>query len=228
MKRHPVAVSMATQKWKDSVRSLNSLFEHWLHCHQLFEQDKKYLERVYELSYEDYIKDSDKFHREIAAFIGTRVPEPPKEDTFRYVLEWRNPNGRRVPERAMEETTGAHNHKYLDRWSNLLRSSFFRSYYCYIAGKYEPRFARYGYSLMDGSGSTRNQLRAGPHIRAVLGPLLCLGADTGALIRRLTACGKEWLRIKSKAILPDFIVDRIRRARQRQSVVRGSASISSP
>ncbi len=226
IKRHPVAVSMATQKWKDSVHSLNRLFEHWLHCHELFEQDKQYLKRVYELSYEEYIKDSDKFHREIAAFIGTRVPEPPKEDTFRYVREWRNPNGRRVPERAMEETTGAHNHKYLDRWSNLLRSSFFKSYYCYIAGKYEPRFARYSYSLMERPGITKNQLRAGPNIRAVLSPLLCLGADMGAWIRRLSARAKEWLRIRSKAILPVLFVDKIRQSRLKKQETRSGQKCS--
>src|SRR5213595_120747 len=35
IRRHPVAVSISTQKW--SLRSLHSLFEHWLRCHDLFE-----------------------------------------------------------------------------------------------------------------------------------------------------------------------------------------------
>jgi len=35
------------------------------------------LKQVYELKYEDYVEDPDKYNREIAAFIGTRVPEPP-------------------------------------------------------------------------------------------------------------------------------------------------------
>ena len=58
------------------------MFQHWLHCYRLFEQDRKYLKHVYELTYEDYVENPDKYHQEIAAFIGTRVPEPPKEDTF--------------------------------------------------------------------------------------------------------------------------------------------------
>jgi hypothetical protein len=227
MKRHPVAVSMATQKWKDSVRSLNCLFEHWLHCHELFEQDKKYLERVYELSYEDYIKDSKKFHGEIAAFIGTRIQEPPTEDKFRYVTEWRNPTGRRVPESAMEETSAAHNQKYFDRWSNLLRDSFFKSYYRYIAEKYEARFAKHGYSLTEGMGLAKDQVRAESNIAVVPGFLFCLGADTGALMRRLLARGKEWLRIRSKAVLPAVVVDTIRQARQKGDARKIRAKVAS-
>jgi hypothetical protein len=217
IRRHPIAVSMATQKWKDSVRSLNCLFQHWLHCHELFEEDKKRLERVYELSYEDYIQEAERFHREIAAFIGTDVPEPAKEDMFRYVTEWRNPIGRRVPERAMEPTTGAHNQKYLDRWSEFLRNSRFRTYYRYIAGKYEAKLSKYGYSLLEGSGLTKDQLLPSDALARVAGPVLCFGADTGALMRRLRANGKEWLRIKSKAILPELVVQKVRLARQQSS-----------
>ena len=85
IKRHPVPVSMSTQRWKINVTSLHSLFKHWLHCHEVFEEDEKYLKHVYELRYEDYVEDPDKYHQEIARFIGTRVPEAPKEDKFRYV-----------------------------------------------------------------------------------------------------------------------------------------------
>src|SRR5215467_3340833 len=75
IKRHPVPVSMANQRWKVSLASLHSLFEHWLHCHALFEEDRKHLRHVYELSYEDYVGNPDKHHQEIAAFVGTWVPE---------------------------------------------------------------------------------------------------------------------------------------------------------
>ena len=80
IKRHPVAVSLATQKWKVNLTAVHRLFEHWLHCYEIFEEDKKYLKRVYELNYEDYVENPAKYHQEIAAFIGTSVPEPPKED----------------------------------------------------------------------------------------------------------------------------------------------------
>src|SRR5207244_7369846 len=100
IRRHPVPTSMGGQKWTVNITSLNRMFEHWLLCYKLFEQDKKYLKQVYELKYEDYVEDPDKYHREIAAFIGTRVPEPPKEDTFRIVLQQWRPSGLRVPERS--------------------------------------------------------------------------------------------------------------------------------
>src|SRR5436190_940667 len=53
IRRHPVPVSMSTQRWKINVTSLRSLFKHWLHCHKLFEEDERYLKHVYELRYED-------------------------------------------------------------------------------------------------------------------------------------------------------------------------------
>ena len=97
IRRHPVAVSMAKQRWKVSLAPLHNLFDHWLHCHALFEEDKKYLKHVYELSYEDYVRDPDKCHEEIAAFIGTRVSE-----------------------RSMEQVTGLYYERYFNRWSEPL------------------------------------------------------------------------------------------------------------
>ena len=213
MRRHPISVSMATQKWKDSVRSLDCLFRHWLYCHELFEQDRKHLERVYELTYEDYVDDPDKYHEEIAAFIGTRIPEPPKQDKFRYVVEWRNPTGLRVPERAMEQTSGAYNQKYFDRWSDLVTDSRFGSYYSYLIAKYEDRFTKYGYSLMLGVSDTDTQLCTLSWRSRVTGCLLCKGADAIALCRRLFARSKEWLRIHSKQILPQLVIDKVRQSR---------------
>src|SRR5215469_717736 len=69
IKRHPVAVSLASQKW--SRTPLHDLFDHWLRCHATFEEDKKYLDNVYELSYEDYIDHPQKHLAKIASFIGT-------------------------------------------------------------------------------------------------------------------------------------------------------------
>ena len=69
IRRHPIAVSMSTQRmWSVKITSLHRLFEHWLHCYELFEQDKNHLRHVYELTYEDYIGDPAKCHQEIAQF----------------------------------------------------------------------------------------------------------------------------------------------------------------
>ncbi|MSU20361.1 MAG: sulfotransferase [Pedosphaera sp.] len=228
VRRHPVPVGMAGQRWKVNVTSLYRMFEHWLHCHELFEQDKKHLKHVYELKYEDYVEHPDRYHLEIAAFIGSRVPEPPKEDTFRYVAQWRNPVGLRVPEGAMEDVSGAHNKKYLDRWANLLRNSFFKRYYRHIARKYEPRFAKYGYSLTTGLGLDEEVLRAEGSLSAALGALCCLGADGYALMWRLCVRSKAHIKKRIKAMLPEFVLTKIKQVRQRASLDRGRVGVDSP
>jgi hypothetical protein len=221
-KRHPVAVSMATQRWKVSVTAIHSLLEHWLHCYGIFEEDKKYLKHVYELRYEDYVEHPDKYHQEIARFIGTTVPDAPTDDEFRYVTQW-PPTSLRVPERAMEQTSGAYNEKYLNRWRDLIARSFFRTYYRYLAMKYEPRFNKHGYSLLTnvGVGSAKLQVSNG------IGTLCCVGADTGAFMRRLSVRSKGRLKVTVKGVLPEFVLIRIRQARQRASLNKGRAEVSS-
>jgi hypothetical protein len=213
VRRHPVPVSIAGQRWKVNVTSLDRMFEHWLHCHELFEEDKKYLKHVYELRYEDYVENSRKYHEEIAAFLGTRVPEPPEEDRFRVVAQWRNPSGLRVPERTMEEPTGAHNKKYFDRWFYLLTNSPFKSYYRLLARKYESSFAVYGYSLIEGFGLTEKVQRDIRRGSNALGTLLCIGADVYAAIWRAYIRCKQLFKITIKAILPEFAIRRIRNCR---------------
>ena len=105
IRRHPVAVSMASQKW--SMSSLHRLFEHWLRCHELFSMDRKYLRHVYELTYEDYVENPAKHHKQIADFIGTRLTSD-----------------------QMESLSSAHNRKYLSRWSNLLTNSPWKTTIC--------------------------------------------------------------------------------------------------
>jgi hypothetical protein len=218
IRRHPVAASMATQGWKVNVTPLHSLFEHWLHCHNLFEQDKMHLEHLYELRYEDYVENPDRYHEEIAAFLGTRVPEPPREDEFRYVTQWPNPAGLRVPERSMETTSAAHNQKYFDRWQKCLNNSFFNSYYRYIARKYEPKFAQYGYSLTKGFELKEAPLHSRGKLSDAIGAFYCHAADACAFMRRLSVRSNTQLRVTAKAVLPEFVVTRIRQARQRQSL----------
>jgi hypothetical protein len=216
MRRHPVPVSMAGQKWKVNVTSLHMMFEHWLRCYEVFEEDKKYLKNVYELAYEDYLQNPAKYHQEIAAFIGTHVPEPPSEDKFYYILQWRSPS-LRVPEAAMEEVSEAHNKKYFERWRNLLTNSLFRKYYRYIAAKYDSRFAKYGYSLLKGLGLEEEVLEAGGKMSALLGALSCVAADTGAFIWRIAIRSKQQLRVTSKAVLPQVVVEKIRHTREKSS-----------
>jgi len=213
IRRHPVPVAMACQKWKFNVTSLDNLFRHWLHCHALFEGDRKYLKRVYELRYEDYVEHQDKYHKEIAAFIGTQVPEPPKDDTYRHVTQWRNPFGLRVPENGMEKASPIYNQKYLDRWHKLLAESPFRVYYRYLVRTYESRFSQYGYSLISGLPNGDEVLREAGMIANVLGALSCVAADTGALMWRSALRCRVALRRAAKAILPQLVIGKLRQLR---------------
>ena len=212
IRRHPVPTSIGGQKWTSNFTSLNRMFQHWLLCYKIFEQDRKYLKHVYELRYEDYVKNPDKYHQEIAAFIGTRVPEPPKEDTFYIVLQQWNRSGLRVPERAMEIPSAVYNKKYFDRWSYLLRSPF-KGYYRYIATKYEPEFAKHGYSLIKGFVENDQALDRGSKVTALCGPIYCLGADAGALARRCAVRTRHYTKRTVKRFLPQFLINKVRQAR---------------
>ena len=199
IRRHPIAVSMSTQRmWSVKITSLHRLFEHWLYCHDLFEQDRKYLRNVYELTYEDYIRDPAKYHQEIAEFIGTRVPES-----------------------GMEDVRRANNKKYLDRWCTLLKQSGTQSYCRYILRKYEPRVGKYGYSLTEGLDTAAKLACAGDKTSAAVGGLYCLQADVAAFLRRFRTLEPKLL---IQATLPDFILGRIRRARRSAALRKGEAA----
>jgi hypothetical protein len=205
IRRHPVPVSMANQKWKMNFAPLHDLFEHWLHCHALFDEDKKHLKHVYELSYEDYVGDPDKYHTEIAAFIGTGLPEA-----------------------SMEQVTGEYNQKYFNRWSKLLKKSPLKAYYRFIAVKYEPQFTAYGYSLTKGFGISEEVLRSGGKASAAFGALYCLGADAGAFLLRVVLRGRWRLKRAIKALLPEFVLARVRQARHTASLSKGKTRLVSP
>ena len=228
IRRHPVAVSMANnQKWRMNFAPLHKLFDHWRHCHVIYEQDKKYLKHVYELKYEDYIQNRDKYHQEIAAFLGTRVPEPPKQDGFRYVTQSRNPLGLCVPESAMEDVTGAHNQKYFNRWSDFLNNSRFKRYHQYIAVRYEPMVGKYGYSLTQGFGMMEEGLRGAKQISVAAGALYCLMADAYGLLIRLPLQVRANIMTQLRTRLPQPVKIRIKRFLRKASLSRKQPNLLS-
>lgn len=189
IRRHPVAVSLATKNlWKIHRTSLYRLFEHWLHCHQLFERDKPFLKHVYELTYEEYIRDPVKYHEEIAGFLGTRISGSGENGSYRYVVRVHEQVSR-IPDAPLEQITRSYNEKYLKQWGNLLNHSAFKSYYRYIAEKYESGFHKYGYSLFEGLERPGGAyLQRGPY--TAVGVLCCRVADLGALLWRMAARAK--------------------------------------
>ena len=66
--RHPIAVSIATQKW--SKTSLSSLLRHWVAAHERFEADRPSLERVLVVSYEHLVADPAAWSRRLTRWCG--------------------------------------------------------------------------------------------------------------------------------------------------------------
>jgi hypothetical protein len=188
IKRHPIAVSIATQKW--SITPLHRLFEHWLRCYTIFDQDKRHLKKVYELTYEDYIDNPARHHQDIAGFIGTDAP--PVE---------------------MEEVSDAHNQKYLDRWERLLSDSRWKHYYRFIAAKYDSSFAKYGYFLTEDFRSTEDKRQAHGETLFASGWLYCLAADLVMFPRRIIRTAQWWLERQLRARSPRPIKTIVKRLR---------------
>jgi Sulfotransferase family len=202
IRRHPISVSMANQKWKGELSAIHKLFEHWLHCHALLDEDKKHLKHVYELSYENYVQDPGKYHAEIATFIGSSVPED-----------------------LMEQVTGAYNQKYFSRWSELLNKSALKGYYRFVAAKYEPMFAKYGYSLTRGFGVNEEQVAS--RTGAAAGALYCLLADANAMMIRLTTRSKGYIKRQLRARLPASLKVRIKEAVEKPAELKSPPTIAS-
>lgn len=181
IKRHPVAVSLATQKW--SRTPLHELLSHWLRCHEIFDKDKKRLERLHELSYEDYIEDPKRHLQEIAYFIGTE---------FSGSLE--------------EQATDGYNKKYLDRWSQMLQRSPFRAYYHRVADEYEPRFVEHDYSLQMQTSGALSSLSKQKAARRRSTSLLHVAANISAFLSRANLL----LRVRARRALDERCAQSVR------------------
>ena len=174
IKRHPVPVSLATQKW--SLTPLHELFEHWLRCNELFDEDKKHLNRLYELSYEDYIGNPRKYLEEIANFIGTEFSGSLKE-----------------------QAADGYNKKYFDRWARMLQSSLFKAYYRRVAKDFERKFREQGYSLVPSHSRTTFSLDEDKPVRGNFTSLSYLGSDAFFALRR--AGRRLRIRLENAAVI---------------------------
>jgi hypothetical protein len=92
--RHPIAVSMATQKW--SKTSLSSLMQHWLLVHRKFEDDRPHLANLCILSYEELIHSPVAVLDRIGRFLGIDLvtQNPPLDHNTKYFNQWNTPGPR--------------------------------------------------------------------------------------------------------------------------------------
>jgi hypothetical protein len=121
--RHPIPVSIPTAKWR-GTRRYHRLFEHWFHCHDLFEADKPLLERVHLIRYEDFVREPEPVLRGAFEFLGLD-PIPPSEPV----------------------DAGA-NERYFAQWRALKRDPRMRLYLDLASLRYERRARSWGYSLL--------------------------------------------------------------------------------
>jgi len=123
IERHPVAVTLATEKW--SPTGVNSLVEHWLVAHEIFEADRSHLQRVMTLKYENLVSKPASTLAEIYAFLGLE----PAPTTFQ----------------ASEE----HNQRYFTQWRELRKNPETSGVIQECIDRYEARARAFGYSLDD-------------------------------------------------------------------------------
>jgi hypothetical protein len=123
IQRHPVAVSLATEKW--SPTGLTSLVEHWLVAHEIFDKDRAHLKRVMTIKYE------------------TLISEPPATlGTIYNFLELE-------PHPTTFEATSEHNKKYFAQWRALQNDPQSSAAIQECIRLYESRVRAFGYSLQD-------------------------------------------------------------------------------
>ena len=123
IERHPVAVSLATEKW--SPTGLDSLLEHWLIAHETFEKDRPHLRRVMTVKYETLISQPFATLSTVYKFLGL----DPHPTTF--------------------EASSEHNKKYFGQWLALAKDPESSASIHQCIDKYEARVRAFGYSLQD-------------------------------------------------------------------------------
>ena len=122
IRRHPVAVVLATVKW--SRNSLWSLFSHWITCHQIWRQDRRFISNYIELTYEDLINDPAGEMGRIYTFLGIDPPDTPLSGIDPFL-----------------------NQRYFQMWQILRRERLIRLYVKLIERMFEGRIREFGYSF---------------------------------------------------------------------------------
>jgi Sulfotransferase family len=116
--RHPIAVSLATQKW--SRTSLSSLLRHWVVAHKTFEADRPYLTRAHVVSYEHLVSRTQECLDSVYAFLELE-PHPTTLDARPdgnevYFARWRELSRvrRAVLERRLERDVSRFGYRLRD------------------------------------------------------------------------------------------------------------------
>lgn len=72
--RHPVVVSLSTQKWAGPLTGLGDLLDHWCRAHETFLEDAAHLDRLHVVRYERLIADPSREMAGVARFLELEQP----------------------------------------------------------------------------------------------------------------------------------------------------------
>jgi predicted component of type VI protein secretion system len=123
IERHPVAVTLAPEKW--SPTGFHSLVDHWLAAHEIFEQDRPRLKHCLTVKHEALASDPTATLRQICGFLELQ----PHETSF--------------------QASTQHNEKYFAQWRELAKNPETSATIKECVTRFEPRVRKFGYSLED-------------------------------------------------------------------------------
>lgn len=123
--RHPIAVSLATQRAWRKHTSLYALLRHWSHAHELFERDRVHLKRVIAIRYEDLLTRPLPVLRKVWDFLGVEPLAAP----------------------TVSQLDPSINERYFMRWREVKSTPFGRLYIRLLRQQFSPDLERYGYSF---------------------------------------------------------------------------------
>jgi hypothetical protein len=123
--RHPIAVALATQRHMSLKGrfAIGSLIKHWVHCHDIFNNDKVNLTNFLIIKYEDFIYNPSFILELVYNLIGVENSK------------------------IKQQISTTINERYFKKWEMLRKNIFSRYYINRVTRKFEPEVNRYGYSL---------------------------------------------------------------------------------
>jgi hypothetical protein len=129
MLRHPLAVSYATQKWyrkyRINWRNFPRILEHWLVCHEIFQEDQKHLNRSFVVKYEELVDEPDQWVNDMYRFLGLSD----------YSMS--------------QKILSGVNNRYFSLWQKNLSGFFSGRTNRKLIERFESRVRCFGYSLTD-------------------------------------------------------------------------------
>jgi hypothetical protein len=120
--RHPVVVSLSTDKWL-RMGSLHRSVEHWLTAHEIFAADAAALSRVHVVKYEELVADPGGALAAVAGFLGLEGEIPADA--------WRSDRSQR----------------YEQQWDEMSRSVLHRGQRRRVVRDFAERTASFGYDV---------------------------------------------------------------------------------